>query len=199
MADANAIVLGYAKIWTAPYGSAFPAATIGYGTAWGGSWTYLGDTLEPLTFGGDRTQFDVEIQQAIAPVKSIITKDQRSFSTVMAEHDILLFNQLLLGTAVNTAPGSSTPGYYTLDYGGKQIPNVLAVGFESLWQKPDGTQTPIRWMFYRGSIMQDGDISYDKNGVAGVPIRIATYTDTTQTANKQTGRLQIVYAANSAS
>lgn len=195
MADANAIILGFAKIWTAPYGTAFPTATIAYGSAWGGAWTYLGDTLEPLTLGGDRAQFEVEIQQALSPVKTIITKDSKSFSTTMAEHDILLFNQLLLGTAVNTAPGSGTPGYYTLDYGGKSTPNILAVGFESLWQNAAGTQTPIRWMFYRGQIIMDGEITYDKNGVAGIPIRINTLTDSTQATNRQMGRLQIVYSA----
>lgn len=194
MSDTNAIILGYAKIWTAPQGTAFPAATIAYGTAWGGAWLYLGDTLDPLTLGGDREEFKVEIQQAITAVKTIITKDEKNFSTVMAEHDILLLNQLLLGTAVNTAPGSGTPGYYTLDFGGKQIPNVLAVGFEALWQTAAGVQTPIRWMFYKGSLIQDGDIVYDKNGVAGIPIRIDTYADTTQAVNKQVGRLQVVYS-----
>lgn len=195
MSDPNAIILGYAKIWTAPVGTAFPAATIAFGTAWGGAWLYLGDTLEPLSFGGDRAQFDVMIQQSTSIVKSIITQDQRNFSTVMAEHDILLLNQLLLGTVVNTAPGSGTPGYYTIDFGGKSIPNVLAVGFEAIWQNEAGVQTPIRWMFYRGSIIQNGEIVYDKEGVAGVPINIMTYTDLTQPVNKQLGRLQLVYSA----
>lgn len=194
MSDSNAIILGYAKIWTAPQGTAFPAATLAYGASWP-SFLYLGDTLEPLTLGGDREQFDVEIQQSISVVKSIITKDEKNFTTVMAEHDILLLNQLLLGTAVNTAPGSGTPGYYTLDYGGKQIPNVLTVGFEALWQDAAGNQTPIRWMFYKASIIQDGDIVYDKGGVAGIPIRIQTYNDSTQPVNKQMGRLQIVYSS----
>jgi len=194
MSDSNSIILGYAKIWTAPVGSAFPAATIGFGTAWGGSWLYLGDTLEPLTLGGDREEFKVEIQQATAPVKTIITKDEKNFSTVMAEHNILLLNQLLLGTATDTAPGSGTPGYYTLDFGGKTIPNVLAVGFEALFQTEAGVQPPIRWMFYRGSIIQNGDIAYDKNGVAGIPVMINTYADTSQATNKQLGRLQIIYS-----
>lgn len=193
MSDPNAIILGYAKIWTAPYGSAFPAASVAYGTAWGGSWLYLGDTLEPLSFGGNRATFAVEIQQSTSIVKEIVTKDERNFKTVMAEHNVLMLNQLLLGTLVGTA---GTPSYYyTIDYGGSAIPNVLAVGFEALWQTAAGVQTPIRWMFYRGSIIQDGDIKYDKGGVAGVPINIKTYVDTTQVAGKQIGRFQIVVAA----
>lgn len=195
MTDANNIIVGYARIYTAPYGETFPAATLAYGTTWGGNWTYLGDTVEPLSFGGDRTQFDVEIQQAIAPVKSIITKETRNFKTKLSEHDALALNQLLLGTSVNTAPGSGTKGYYTIDFGGNQVPNILAVGFEALYQLTSGTQLPIRWMFYKGSIMQDGDIVYDKAGVAGIPINIKTYVDTTKATNKQLGRLQIVYSA----
>lgn len=193
MSDANAIILGYAKIWTAPYGTAFPAASIAYGASWGASWTYLGDTLEPLSFGGDRSIFSVEIQQSTSSVKDIITKDERNFKTVMAEHNVLTLNQLLLGTLVATA---GTPSYYyTIDYGGSSVPNVLAVGFEALWQNAAGVQTPIRWMFYRGSIIQDGDIKYDKGGVAGIPVNIKTYVDTTKVAGKQIGRLDLVVAA----
>jgi len=194
MTDANNIIVGYARIHTAPYGEPFPAATVAYGATWGGNWAYLGDTVEPLSFGGDRTQFDVEIQQAIAPVKSIITKETRNFKTKLSEHDALALNQLLLGTSVNTAPGSGTKGYYTIDFGGNQVPNILAVGFEALYQLASGTQLPIRWMFYKGSIVQDGDIVYDKSGVAGIPINIKTYVDTSKPANKQLGRLQIVYS-----
>ena len=185
------IVVGYAKIFTAAYGTAFPAPTVAFGASWGAGWTYLGDTLEPLSMGGDRSMFDVEIQQAIAPVKSIITKDERNFKTKMARHNVLMLNQLLLGTL--TAVGGS-PYYYTIEFGGKSVPNVLAVGFEALWQTEDGVQTPIRWMFWRGSIMQDGDIVYDKAAVAGVPVNIKTYFDTTKTTNKQVGRLDIVVA-----
>lgn len=193
MSDANAIILGYAKIFTAPQGEAFPAASVAYGSSWGGNWLYLGDTLEPLSFGGDRTQFDVEIQQAITPVKSIITKEERTIETVMAEHNVILLNSLLLGTLVGQA---GTPSYYyTIDFGGKTIPNVVAVGFEALWQTAAGVQTPVRWMFYRGSIVQNGPIVYDKNGVAGLPVKINTYVDTSQPANKQMGRFQVVTAA----
>lgn len=193
MAAADDIILGYAKVWTAPTGTAFPAATLAYGSAWP-SWTYFGDTLEPLSFGGDRAQFDVEIQQAITAVKTIITKDERNFKTKMARHDVNMLNQLLLGTLTTTAPGSGTPGYYTIDFGGKTIPNILAVGFEALFQTEAGVQTPIRWMFYRGSVVQDGEIVYDKNGVAGVPVNFRTFVDTTQATNKQVGRLQIVFS-----
>ena len=195
MTDANNIILGYAKIWTAPYGTAFPAATIAFGTSWGGSWAYLGDTLTPLSFGGERTQFDVEIQQATAPVKSIITKETRNFKTSLSEHQATALNYLLLGTSVNTAPGTGTKGYYTIDFGGNQIPNVLAVGFEALYQLTDGTQFPMRWMFYKGSILQDGDIVYDRAGVAGIPINIKTYADTTKVVGKQIGRFEQIYSA----
>lgn len=194
MSDPNNIILGYAKIWTAPYGTAFPAATIAYAASWGGAWTYLGDTLEPLTFGGDRATFQVEIQQSTSVIKEVITKDERNFKTVLAEHSAANLNQLLLGTLVTTAPGSGTPGYYTIDFGGSAIPNILAVGFEALFQNAAGVQTPIRWMFYRGSILQDGDVVYDKAGVAGIPINIKAYVDTTQAAGKQLGRYQEVFS-----
>jgi hypothetical protein len=192
MSDPNAIILGYAKIWTAPYGEAFPSAAIGFGVAWGGNWAYLGDTTEPLTFGGTRNTFQVEIQQSTSVIKEIITKDERNFKTSLAEHNATALNQLLLGTLVNVQTGGS-PYYYAIDFGGNAIPNVLSVGFEAVYQLAAGTQYPLRWMFYRGSIMQDGDIKYDKAGVASIPINITTFVDTTKAAGKQLGRYQAVY------
>jgi len=129
---ADDIILGYAKIWTAPTGTAFPAPSIGYGVDWGGAWTYFGDTLTPLTFGGERAVYDVMIQQSTASQKSIVTKDEHNFKTVMARHDVNMFNLLLLGTLTNTAPGSGTPGYYSIVFGGTQSPTRLPVPNASL-------------------------------------------------------------------
>lgn len=191
---ADDIILGYAKIWTAPTGTAFPAPSIGYGVAWGGAWTYFGDTLTPLAFGGDRAVYDVMIQQSTASQKSIVTKDEHNFKTVMARHDVNMFNLLLLGTLTNTAPGSGTPGYYSIVFGGAQSPTRLAVGFEALYQTDAGVKTAIRWMFYLGSVLMDGDIVYDREKEAGIPINIKTYSDTTKAVGQQSGRFDLIYS-----
>lgn len=188
------ILIGYAKIWTAPVGEAFPAATVGYGVAWGGNWAYLGDTLEPLSLTVDRTTFEVEIQQSNQPVKQSITAQPINFSTTMAEHTITILNKVLLGTAVSTAAATGVPGYDTLEFGGETTPNVLAVGFEALYQTAANVSLPVRYMFWRGSITLNGDIPFDKGAPAGVPINIQVLSDTTQAVGHQTGRIQIVNA-----
>lgn len=189
------ILIGYAKIWTAPVGTAFPAASIGYGVAWGGAWTYLGDTLEPLSLTIERTTFEVMIQQSNQPVKQAITDQPINFSTTMAEHTAGLLNKVLLGTVVTTAPATGVPGYDTLEFGGETTPNVLAVGFEALYQTAANVSLPVRYMFWRGSITLGGDIPFDKGAAAGIPINIQVLSDTTKAVGQQTGRIQIVNVA----
>lgn len=186
------ILIGYAKIWTAPVGTAFPAATVAYGASWGGSWAYLGDTLEPLTLTVDRTTFEVEIQQSNQAVKQAITGQPISFSTTMAEHTADLLNKVLLGTVVTTPAATGVPGYDTLEFGGETIPNVLAVGFEALYVTAANVSLPVRYMFYRGSITMGGDISFDKGAAAGIPVNVQVLSDTSKAVGKQTGRIQIV-------
>lgn len=192
MATEN-ILVGYAKIWYAPVGTAFPdETTIGYGTAWGGAWTYLGDTLEPLELAVDRETFEVEIQQSNSPVKQSITKQTINLNTTLAEHTVVNLQLAFLGTASSTASGSGQKPYSQLAFGGETAPDVYAWGFEVLYQTSANVNEPVRYLFWKGSLSLNGNISFDKGAAAGIPVSIIMLADTTKPSGIQTGYVQQV-------
>lgn len=186
------ILIGYAKIWYAPVGEAFPDETsVAYGAAWGGNWKYLGDTLEPLTLNIDRTIFDVEIQQSNVPVKQSITKQTIALKTTMAEHTITTLQLAFLGTASSTASGASQKAYSQLQFGGETAPAYYAWGFEAVYQTANNTSQPARYFFWKGSLTLDGNITFDKGAPAGIPVSITMLADTTKPLGQQTALIQI--------
>lgn len=190
------ILIGYAKIWYAPVGEAFPDETsIGYGIAWGGNWTYLGDTTEPLTLNVERNVFDVEIQQSNVPVKQSITKQTISLKTTLAEHTVVHLQLAFLGTASSTASGSGQKPYSQLQFGGDTNPAYYAWGFEALYQTSTNVNEPVRYLFWKGSLTLDGNIPFDKGKVAGLPVSITVLADTTKPVGYQTGIVQQVTGA----
>lgn len=192
MATEN-ILVGYAKIWYAPVGTAFPdETTIGYGTAWGGAWNYLGDTLEPLELAVDRETFEVEIQQSNSPVKQSITKQTINLNTTLAEHTVANLQLAFLGTASSTASGSGQKPYSQLAFGGETAPDVYAWGFEVLYQTSANVNEPVRYLFWKGSLSLNGNISFDKGAAAGIPVSIIMLADTTKPSGIQTGYVQQV-------
>ena len=186
------ILVGYAKIWYAPLGTAFPdETTIGYGVSWP-SWTYLGDTTEPLTLEVDRNVFDVEIQQSNIPVKQSITKQTISLKTTLAEHTVTNLQLAFLGTASSTASGSGQKPYSQLAFGGETNPDYYAFGFEALYQTATNINEPVRYLFWKGSLTLDGNIAFDKGAAAGIPISITILADTSKPVGIQTGYVQQV-------
>lgn len=187
------ILIGYAKIWYAPVGTSFPDETsVAYGASWGASWTYLGDTLEPLTLNVDRNVFDVEIQQSNVPVKQSITKQTIALKTTLAEHTITNLQLAFLGTASSTASGASQKPYSQLQFGGETNPSYYAFGFEALYQTSANSNQPVRYLFWKGSLTLDGNINFDKGAAAGIPINITVLADTSKPTGFQTGIIQQV-------
>lgn len=190
------IVVGYAKIWYAPTGEADPDETsVAYGADWGGNWTYLGDTLEPLTMATEVERLDIEIQQSTAPVKQNKIKEIFRLNTTMAEHTGTLLNLLFGGTLTATAAGASQKGFDSLVFGGETDIDIYKWGFESLYKDASNNQHPIRYFFHKGSIALNGDVPFDKGAPTGIPIQITILTDTTQSIGEQIGTTHIVKAA----
>ena len=187
------ILIGYAKIWYAPVGEAFPDETgVAYGVAWGGNWAYLGDTTEPLTLAVDRTVFDVNIQQSNVPVKQSITQQTINLQTTLAEHTITALQLVFLGTPSSAASSTNQRAYSQLTFGGETAPALYAWGFEALYKTAANVSLPVRYLFYKGSLTLNGNIPFDKGAVAGIPVQITVLADTTKAIGAQTGIIQQV-------
>ena len=190
------ILIGYAKVWTAPVGEAFPdETTIDYGEDWGGNWDYVGDTLEPLVVAVERNVFQVEIQQATTPVKESIVSMVPALQTTVAIHSMTLLNQILGGTLTTTAAGAGQKGWQRLQFGGEADVDYFAVGFEALYKSATNVQQPVRYLFWKGSITLNGSINFDKGAATGIPINITILTDTSKTVGQQLGEIHYVTTA----
>lgn len=189
------ILIGYARLWLAPVGEAFPdETTIDYGDAWGGNWAYVGDTLEPLVVALERNIVSVEIQQATTPVKESIVSMVPSLQTTVAVHSMTLLNQILGGTLTTTAAGASQKGWQRLQYGGEADIDYFAVGFEALYKTSLNVQEPVRYLYWKGSLTLNGNINFDKGAPTGIPINITILTDTSQASGMQLGEIHYITA-----
>lgn len=194
MANEN-ILIGYAKVWSAPVGETLPDETsIAYGADWGGNWVYLGDTLEPLELSFDVEKFDVDIQQALAPVKSSRTAQKPMIKSVLAENTVLTLQKMLGGTATPTAAGVGQVGFTEFKFGGETAIDFFAWGFEVVYVDADGVTLPVRYFYHRGSITLDGSISFAKDAAAGIPFEITVLDDTSQPVGEQTGIIHYITA-----
>lgn len=189
------VLIGYGRVYYAATGTAFPDETsVAWGASWGGSWTSVGDTLEPITITGDREVFDVDIQQSVAPIKQSIVSQTMEIQTTLANHTAENLKLVLLGTITTTAAGASQKAYKELNFGGETAPNLYAVGVEALYKDASNNNQPVRYLFYKASITLAGDINFDKGAATGIPISITVLADTTQSLGSQLGKIQIVTA-----
>ncbi len=180
------ILLSPAKIYYAAVGTALPNPnSIGYGTAWGGSWSDLGYTLTPISVGYSQEIFKLEVEQVTLPVKGLITMEEVTIETTLAE--ITAANMLLAfgGAVTTTAAGTAQVALEELKSGGSSSITYYAWGLEGLYVDSSNNQLPVRMLIYRGSAVLNGSLNFSKREAVGIPLQITAWADTTKTAGQQ--------------
>jgi hypothetical protein len=189
------ILLSPAKIYYAPVATALPNATsVAYGTAWGGAWADLGYTLTPITVGYTQDVFKLEVEQVTLPVKGLITMEEVTIETTLAE--ITAANMALAfgGSVGTTAAGTAQVALEELKSGGSSGISYYAWGLEGLYVTATNVQLPVRMLIYRGSAVLNGSLNFSKRAAVGIPISITAWADTTKTAGQQLWTFQKVTA-----
>lgn len=180
------ILLSPAKIYYAAVGTALPNPnSIGYGTAWGGSWSDLGYTLTPISVGYSQEIFKLEVEQVTLPVKGLVTMEEVTIETTLAE--ITAANMLLAfgGAVTTTAAGTAQVALEELKSGGSSSITYYAWGLEGLYVDSSNNQLPVRMLIYRGSAVLNGSLNFSKREAVGIPLQITAWADTTKTAGQQ--------------
>lgn len=180
------ILLSPAKIYYAAVGTALPNPnSIGYGTAWSGGWSDLGYTLTPITVGYSQEIFKLEVEQVTLPVKGLITMQEVTIETSLAE--ITAANMALAfgGTVTTTAAGTAQVALEELKSGGSSSITYYAWGLEGLYVDSSNNQLPVRVLIYRGSATLNGNLNFSKREAMGIPLQITAWADTTKTAGQQ--------------
>ena len=180
------ILLSPAKIYHAAVGTALPNPnSISYGTAWGGAWSDLGYTLTPISVGYSQEIFKLEVEQVTLPVKGLVTMEEVTIETTLAE--ITAANMLLAfgGAVTTTAAGTAQVALEELKSGGSSSITYYAWGLEGLYVDSNNNQLPVRMLIYRGSAVLNGSLNFSKREAVGIPLQITAWADTTKTAGQQ--------------
>ena len=194
MAQSDILVSG-AWLWYAPEDEANPdETTVDVGDDWAGNWEWLGLTTEPLTLNMTTEEFSVDVQQLATPILSAITAEEVTLTTTLAEQTAENLQLIFGGNITTTAAGAAQRGYTELGFGGRTTRTVYKIGFEVIHTIADGTRLPLRLFFHRAQISLAGDISYNKAGVAGLPITITVLSDDAQATHEKLGVWQKVTA-----
>ncbi|HMR01770.1 MAG TPA: hypothetical protein PKA43_00200 [Candidatus Competibacter phosphatis] len=190
------ILITPAKIYRAPVGEALPDETsVAYDGAWGGNWTDLGYTLQPITMAHSRALFELFVEQINGAVKRRVNDEKAIFETVLAEATPTNLSYAVGGTVTTTPAGASQKAFQDLDVGGEWIIGEAAFGLEGLYENATGVQFPLRIFIYKATCVMNGQLQFAKAAGAGIPIQISAINDTAKDRGKQLFKFQRVTAA----
>lgn len=180
------ILVTPATIYYAPVGEALPDETsVGYGDAWGGNWTNLGYTLEPVSLSYETTTFELEVEQITLPVRRVRTGETVMIETTLAEMTATNLALVVDGSSTTTAAGVGQVGWDEILAGGSVDLSEYAFGFEGFRVTSANVRLPVRVFFYKGNAVLNGQLTFAKGAGAGIPIQIKALPDTTQAAGEQ--------------
>lgn len=180
------ILVTPAKIYRAPVGTAVPdETTVAYGAAWGGGWTDLGYTLEPVSLGYESETFKLMVEQLTAPVRSVRQEESVTIETVLAEITGANLAMAMDGTSTPTSAGVNQAGYDLVEAGGSVAISEYAWGFEGYRLAASNAKLPVRVFVFRGVATLNGQLTFAKSAGVGIPLRIEALPDTTKAQGKQ--------------
>lgn len=180
------ILVTPATIYRAPVGEALPdETTVAYGAAWGGNWTNLGYTLEPVSISYETETFKLMVEQLTAPVRSVRQEETITIETVLAEITGANLAMAMDGTSTLTSAGANQAGYDLVEAGGSVAVKEYAWGFEGYRLAANNAKLPIRIFLYRGVPTLNGPLTFAKSAGVGIPLRVEALPNTTKTPGTQ--------------
>jgi len=193
------VIKSGAKIWKAPVGEAKPdETTVVFGAAWGGNWARVGYTKAPLVVAYESEEFDIEVEEELAPINRWRVKENLRLETVLAELNATYLEMAAADpdTVSTTAAAGSQRGYEEAGLGGTAELSAYAWGFEGQYIDSSGNDFPIRLFVHKGTAKLNGNLEFSQKGTdyAGIPIQIAALADTSQSAGQKLCLFQRVTA-----
>ena len=191
------IIIGPARIFSAPIGTALPADSVAYGATWASpvGWEEIALTKTPLTMNRDLSTTDVMVEQSTLPVKRVATEEKVSFETTLAELTADLLKLAMGGTVTDTAAGAAQVGKEELVSGGSAILAERTWAVEGVYTTTAGVNFPIRLQIYRATAVLNGELSFGKEDSAGIPLKIDALGDLSKAVGAQLFKFQKVLAA----
>lgn len=169
------ILKSNAVLWIAPEGEAFPdETTIAAGAAWGGNWTRLGYTKEPLVFAYEDERHNVDVEEVLMTIRRHRISEESRMETTLSELIGDYLKYATEGALTTTAAGASQKAFEELLFGDDANLTVYTVGFEGIAYNANAVALPIRIGYYRCNVKLNGELEFSKKNDdhTGVPIQI---------------------------
>jgi hypothetical protein len=189
---ASDIVVTGAKLFHSPKGTTLPAASIAADGDWGTGWSYLGYTLEPTKVTYKFDVLEIMVQQTLNSVRRTRIKEELTFSSVLAQHSTDAMALAMAGTSTATAAATGVPGYEEFKVGGEPVLPERQWGIEGRYEDEDGAIFPIRVFVWRATSAEGGDLEYDREKPAGIPLTIKALADTSKSRGNHLMTIQRV-------
>lgn len=153
------------------------------------SWTSLGVTTAPTRARYDREYYAFESQQAPSPLFYRVVGRRAAVRFEIAELTGAALALLLDGALTTTNPSAGVKGVSTIELNAGFSTTERQWAFEGFRPDSSGTLQPVRWFFYLGVLMIDGDFDFNRRDATK-----ARCTLMCAPVNGSLGRIQIVTA-----
>lgn len=167
--------------WMAPAGEALPSGdSIGLGVAWGGNWARMGYTKAPVAAKYEAEEYDIEVEEFLAPVDRTKISEKIMLETVLAELTADYLKLGVGGTVTTVAATSLLTGKDILAAGNDARLTKYVFGFEGSWITSSSVELPVRFFIHRATFKLNGDLTFSKrNGeYTGIPLQISGLANT---------------------
>lgn len=173
----NITVAGPITVYTAAASTALPATTVGYSTAWGGTWADLGYTKGGAEFEHSIEWYDVEVDQENAPVTAVPIKESTKAVVRMSEGTLTNLNKSL---GIGTLTSGSTEDVFT--GGSSTYGTFKAIGINGLAPGTDGATQRYRRAMLHKARPEGATVVFKKDEETILEVNFNALIDTTKTA-----------------
>lgn len=181
-----------ARILKAPVGTSAPADSVAAGGGWPAGWVEMGYTAAPLSVSYEFEEDERFIEQSLAPVDRVRTKEALTLETTLAELDLVQVGIAWAGLVTPTAAGVGQVGKEELDIGDDPVLPKYAWGFEGSYIDEDGATFPIRLFVWKATASAGGKLDFGKEKPGQTTLKVKALADMTKSAKYRLFKMQRV-------
>lgn len=194
------IMVGPVVLWYAPVGETLPDAdAVAFGVAWGGNWTEVASTTKaPLSMSYESGEEDIEVEEALAPVRRHRVSEKLVLETTLAE---ITCANLEAATGESAGAQAADATHVALEYisgGGRVELTERAWGFEGMYVDASGDRFPVRFFIYKATAKLNGKLEFGKKGFPGIGFQVSALADLTQSVGSNLFKFEKVTADKTA-
>jgi len=189
------VLVGASNLLYAPKGTTKPSDTTVLANdfaSWPTGWVHFGYTDSGPNFNYAYEVFEVMAQQSTAPLKRKKTTETLTITAGLLQFEALHIALATGGTVTHTAAGVSQKEVDKIVAGGETTLDEYMFAIESTREDSSGNLQPVRLFLPRGTITQNGDTTFARDGATILPVQIQALIDSSLPVGSQLYDLRLV-------